>query len=85
MLMGNNEKWQNEGKLQAVKHALYKINENVWRILQYILDNGIQNYVTEDSESGLNVEPRLSLSCFWLGLCAPEYWYWMQKFSLDWK
>lgn len=29
MLMGKNEKQQNEGKLQVVKHALYKINENV--------------------------------------------------------
>lgn len=29
MLMGNNEKRQNEGKSQAVAHALCKINENV--------------------------------------------------------
>lgn len=29
MLMENNEKRQNEGKSQAVAHALHKINENV--------------------------------------------------------
>lgn len=29
MLIGNNEKRQNEGKSQAVAHALHKINENV--------------------------------------------------------
>lgn len=29
MRMGNNEKRQNEGKSQAVAHALHKIDENV--------------------------------------------------------